>query len=59
MIIPNDNLEREFDISIMSSLSTVQKDILVYKIVLNITDHPVTINRERISKISDFNGGSN
>ena len=47
MIIPNDNLEREFDISIMSSLSTVQKDNLVYISVLNITDHPVTINRDK------------
>ena len=47
MINPNDNLEREFDISIMSSLSTVQKDNLVNIIVLNITDHPVTINRDK------------
>ena len=47
MIIPNDNLECEFDMSIMSSLSTVQKDNLVNIIVLNITDHPVTINRDK------------
>ena len=47
MIIPNANLEREFDIPIMSSLSTVEKHNLVYIFVLNITDHPVTITRDK------------
>ena len=47
MIISNDNLEREFDISIMSSLSTVEKDNLLYIIVLKITYHPVTVTRDK------------
>ena len=51
VIIPNEILEKDSEIILTSSLSKVAENNIFYIYVLNITEHPVTINKgEEIAK---------
>ena len=52
VVIPNEILEKDTEIALTSSLSTIDKNIL-YISALNITEHPITVNgRTEVGKFS-------
>ena len=53
VIIPNETFEKDSEIILTSSLSKVAENNILYIFVLNITDHPITINKgEETAKFS-------
>ena len=53
VIIPNEIFEKDSEVILTSSLSKVAENNILYIYVLNITDHPITINKdEEIAKFS-------
>ena len=53
VIIPNEIFEKDSEIILTSSLSKVAEDNILYIYVLNVTEHPVTINNgEEIAKFA-------
>ena len=53
VITPNEILEKETEIALTSSLSTVGKNNTLYVSALNVTEHPITINsRTEVGRFS-------
>ena len=53
VITPNEILEKETEIALTSSLSTVGKNNTLYVSAINITEHPITINsRTEVGRFS-------
>ena len=53
VITPNEVLEKETEIALTSSLSTVGKNNALYVSALNVTEHPITINsRTEVGRFS-------
>ena len=53
VITPNEILEKETEIALTSSLSTVRKNNILYVSALNVTEHPITINsRKEVGRFS-------
>ena len=53
VVIPNETLERNLDLAITSSLSTVNANNIIYISALNITDHSITLAKDtEVAKFS-------